>query len=129
MALDWSDVAETVGESTVLIVVLKSPAKLRSIAKATPKRKDNPSDVYAFEDPWCMFCNGSGQVDCPAGCARGTVPAVAAAVVGTNPVTGERVTSGIETEVRCPTCHGKGNVPCKYCVGGIDPTVLGGRTR
>ncbi|HEX4142317.1 MAG TPA: trypsin-like peptidase domain-containing protein [Pirellulales bacterium] len=130
VSLDWSDVAETVGESTVLIVILKSPAKLRAIAHAAPKRKDTQSDVYAFEDPWCMFCNGSGEVDCPSrDCARGTVRSTTTSVVGTNPATGERILSSVETEVRCPTCGGKGHVPCKHCDGGIDPTVLGGRTR
>jgi Trypsin-like peptidase domain len=127
VARDWSDVAETVGESTVLIVVLKSPAKLRAIAGATRKRKDKQSDVYAFEDPWCMFCNGSGEVDCPSrDCARGTVRKIATSVAGINPVTGERITSSVETEAQCPTCGGKGHVPCNHCVGGIDPSVRHG---
>jgi S1-C subfamily serine protease len=127
-ALEWPDVAEKVGESTLLVLVLKSPANLQTIANAAPKRPDNQVDIFALEDPWCMICAGTGEVDCPVrNCSRGVVPGTSNSVTGVNPVSGARIVNSSETEVRCSTCGGKGVVPCKYCAGGIDPTVLGKR--
>jgi S1-C subfamily serine protease len=128
-ALEWPQVAETVGASTVLIVNLMSPAKAHSLAGDPEKKRGRRDNTSAFEDPWCMFCAGGGQVDCPARCARGTVPGTATSVVGVNPANGQRIISSVDTEVRCSRCGGTGHVQCPHCLGGIDPSVLGGRTR
>ncbi len=105
--LEWPQVAETVGESTVLVVNLMSPAKAHSLGGDTEKKRGRRDNAYAYEDPWCMFCAGTGQVDCPVkGCTKGVVGGA-----------------------RCTKCGGMGHVRCPHCISGIDLSVLGGRTR
>ena len=70
-ALEWPEVAEKVGESTVLIINLMTPAKAHALGGHSEKKKGTRDDAYAYEDPWCMFCAGTGQIDCPAHCAAG----------------------------------------------------------
>jgi S1-C subfamily serine protease len=104
--LDWPQVAETVGESTVLIVNLMSPAKAHSLGGDPEKKRGSRANSYAYEDPWCMFCTGHGKVDCPVkGCAKGSIGGA-----------------------RCSKCGGTGQIRCPHCFIGIDPSVLGGRT-
>ncbi len=125
---DWSDVAEKVGESTVLILNLQSPAKVHAITKKAPKRKDQPVDHIALEDPWCMICGGSGQLDCP-NCRRGANTVMSNSVAGVNTITGERTVISTPTKVACRTCRGSGHVACTHCFSGVDPTVVGAKPR
>jgi S1-C subfamily serine protease len=125
-AIEWSEVAETVGQSTVQIEILKVPTSPRAIASTVPVGTTTQSAWRSFEDPWCMLCNGTGHIDCSR-CARGAVLVTTSAAAGRNPLTGEPLVNSVETEVRCTVCSGSGRVPCKYCVDGIDPTVQGAR--
>ena len=87
-ALEWPQVAETVGESTVLVVNLMSPAKAHSLGGDPEKKRGSGTIPTRMKIPGACSAPGTGQL---------------------------RV-----------SFH---RVRCKHCIRGIDPTVLGGRTR
>lgn len=131
---DWADVAEVAGRSTCLVVVYErvrkvSRAKSTTAGAASGADRSDLAAWQSLQDPWCMLCNGSGLADCPVrNCARGMVPSQQIAVVGANPVTGQRIMESVPTRVPCRTCRGKGVVRCSACRNGIDPDVSVYRT-
>jgi S1-C subfamily serine protease len=123
----WADVVEAVGRSTCFIRIYKTPANLGLTGKIRVSQAGTtaePEKFMAIEDPWCMYCNGRGTVECPVrSCARGLVPSQRQEVVGANPVTGQQIINSVPTRVTCSTCKGRGKVNCSACRGGLDPSI------
>jgi hypothetical protein len=88
---------------------------------------DATAGYYAtseYEDRRCMYCGGTGKVDCPVrGCSRGTVRGTRTDVMGTNPITGQAIVKKSTTRVRCNGCYGRGKVDCEECSGGISRSL------
>lgn len=134
---DWADVAEMAGRSTCLVVVYErvrmvpAPQPLQAGGSSGGQAGGQDFDLAAWkslQDPWCMLCNGSGMAECPVrNCARGMVSSQRVNVVGSNPVTGQKILESVPTRVPCATCGGRGKVRCRACVSGIDPDVAGSR--
>ncbi len=82
---------------------------------ADGKRLEWPGAV-GYEDRWCVICEGRGEVRCQApDCARGAVRKMESRTVGRNPRTGQEIKVAVPVRVPCPTCNGRGFVPCKFC--------------
>jgi tetratricopeptide (TPR) repeat protein len=83
---------------------------------------DGDSSYYRSDylDRCCMYCGGTGYIDCPVrGCSNGTVRSTRTDVVGRNSVTGTPILKSTPIRVRCDTCNGRGKVDCPRCSGGI----------
>lgn len=122
---DWADVVDAVGRSTCLVVIYKQQGRRIPRYQPQPTAKPEEKDTWtSLQDPWCMLCNGTGVAECPVrACARGLVPSQRVNVVGSNPVTGQRIMESVPTRVTCTTCRGRGKVDCTACTNGIDRDV------
>jgi hypothetical protein len=88
---------------------------------------DAASDDYpssSYEDRRCMYCGGTGKVDCSVrGCSRGTVRSTRTDVVGRNSITGQPIVKTVPIRVPCRGCYGRGQVDCDHCTGGISRSL------
>jgi hypothetical protein len=126
--LEWPDVDQAVSQSTVLILADKYVIDVGMVGRkptdeVIPQARERAS-ANAYEDPWCMACNGRGRVDCGIrGCANGSVREFKEEVVNRDPLTGRKIVQRKPVRVPCKTCKGTGKVDCKQCRDGIDSSV------
>jgi hypothetical protein len=114
----WEDVIESVGKSTVQVLVYQKAADLK-----LAKREHLTSESArwdAFEDGWCMTCNGNTLVECPgAGCSNGKIRSTGVEVLG-GTANGTAITKRVTKATDCKTCKGHGRVRCPHCIRGIE---------
>jgi S1-C subfamily serine protease len=112
----WSDIANQVGKSTVLIL---SKARAQDVGLAKRIGEE------FLEDRACVVCNGFKKIKCPVrDCARGTIGKTQRVSAGRLPTTGQEVYEEQRIRVQCPNCHGAGAVTCPACGGGgVDPDL------
>ena len=78
----------------------------------------------AFEDRWCMRCNGNGQVACPErGCVGGWCSHRERYVSGSF-ATGEPIYSSRVVKTRCKRCGASGKLTCQHCRGAREEPSL-----
>ena len=110
-ALEWPDVAERAGQSTVLFTILHKDAAPVLTAAAS-----NLTDGAYLTDRSCAACNGSRQLPCPTrGCARGTIKEHY--VITIEQQLAEPIRIPATRRVACPTCGGNDSIACPHCGG------------
>jgi S1-C subfamily serine protease len=124
---EWADLVEDLGKSTLFVRVWQKPENIEVIDRVAGAGQPPNSGRkwFALEDPWCTICYGRGTMKCPGGCSRGSIPATRNELVVVNPGTGQSLINSVPTTAPCKTCRGSGVVPCTFCSGGIDHTVVG----
>ena len=118
--LDWPDVDERVGRSTVLIRIFSREVNV-GLGRSSQEGK-RAEDNY-LEDRSCNVCGGHGNAACPVrGCVKGRIARRERVAVSVNPFTKQPV-YGFKTfyepcsrcgggnAVRCPACGGRGRDP------------------
>ncbi len=75
----------------------------------------------ALENKLCLVCHGLALIDCrDKSCSGGSIPADPVKnVIGTNPITGDKLIVSRRQRKSCPKCDGNGKETCPYCVKGI----------
>jgi len=118
----WESAVELVGRSTVRILRLQATDRL-SIGNDFQEARRTKPKWNAYEDPWCMGCNGLGECKCSIrDCRNGTIGSFRLDRV-TFP-DGASATRKVPFRVPCSTCRGTGRIPCKFCIQGLDPLFL-----
>lgn len=119
--LPWEDVIESIGKSTVQILIYQRASTLKLAKRETKSREAAGWDAY--EDGWCMTCHGSGIVDCPSpGCANGKKKSTVVVTLGRT-ANRTAITKRTVKFDRCNHCSGDGKVTCPHCVYGIERRV------
>ncbi len=114
---DQADVTEKAREAIVLVHVLSTPAMLDLLTGRAASGPGTPVGP-ALLDPWCLFCNGEGRVDCPnRRCNNGRISTTRERLLGHDPNTGRPIIVREPTTIRCDDCEGHGRVPCPVCKG------------
>lgn len=114
---DQSDVAEKAREAVVLVHVLSTPAMLDLLTGRGTSGPGTPVGP-ALLDPWCLFCNGEGRVDCPnRRCNNGRISTTRERLLGHDPNTGRPIIVREPTTIQCGDCGGRGRVACPVCKG------------
>ena len=114
---DQADVTEKAREAVVLVHVLSTPAMLDLL---TGRQASGPGTPVgpALLDPWCLFCNGEGRVDCPnRRCNNGRISTTRERLLGHDPNTGRPIIVREPTTIPCDDCGGNGRVLCPVCKG------------
>ena len=118
----WENAIENVGKSTVQVLIFQAADRF-SIGDEFQDARRRKVNWNAYEDPWCMACNGLGKVECPMrDCKNGTVGSFRMETF-TFP-NGASGTHKVPFRVRCDNCNGAGLVECRCCVDGLDPLFL-----
>ncbi len=79
----------------------------------------------AFEDSWCMRCNGKGEIACPEhGCIQGWVSHRVAYIDGYLPGTGTPIRKQKWVKERCRSCNTTGKLTCPHCRGKLQEPSL-----
>jgi hypothetical protein len=118
----WEQAVDQVAKSTVQILVFQAGDRLSMGAGFQDARRRKPK-WNAYEDPWCMACNGQGRIECPVKqCKVGTVGSTRQETI-TFP-DGTRVLRSVPTRVPCDNCGRTGFVRCNFCIQGLDPVFL-----
>ncbi|NOY42703.1 MAG: hypothetical protein GXP26_12815 [Planctomycetes bacterium] len=72
----------------------------------------------AFEDAWCMRCNGQGTILCTQkGCKKGQVSHKEQYIAGYLPATEQPIPKTRVVFEKCRKCSGKGVIKCTHCRG------------
>ena len=72
----------------------------------------------AYEDPWCIRCDGSGDVACHGRrCVEGHVSYKQRSQVGSMPGTNQPIYESTWINERCSVCSGRGFLTCPHCNG------------
>lgn len=118
----WESAIDVVGRSTVQILVLKKTEQLAARGNVQDARGRRAA-WNAYEDPWCMACNGLGKVKCPERqCKNGSIGSTRQEI--TRLPDGSGIARNVPIRLSCDTCRGTGFVRCDFCVQGIDPMFL-----
>lgn len=105
---EWEAVDKTVSGSTVFIKVRSAVTEVQ-----TSTKQDN-----IWEDFTCTVCKGDGMLSCSRkGCRRGTVMVGKQVVVARIKELNKDLYAEKFFPEECPTCNGKGGLPCKACHG------------
>lgn len=113
---------ERVGKSTVQVLVFQAGDRLTIGDQFRTARQRKPK-WNAYEDPWCLACNGVGQIACPVKECRGGWVATFRQEPFIFP-DGARILRKVPDRVPCNNCGRTGFVPCRCCVQGLDPAFL-----
>jgi len=120
--MPWPDVDALVSKSTVMVNIYKQEVALGLTAREDYKRN-------YLEDITCSSCSGAASVKCRMRkCVKGRISFIRQVNVGRNPVTGAAILEGRVFKKACERCGGNGSLPCRQCIGGIDPRlrIIGG---
>ena len=79
----------------------------------------------AYEDPWCIRCNGMGEVACHGRrCVKGQVSYKEKELTGTLPGTNRPIYDTRWVSEDCTVCRGKGFLKCPHCGGShVEPLL------
>ena len=79
---------------------------------------DNLIEMHLLRDQYCIACRGKGHVPCTQCSGQGVVQnGLKPIVVGTNPRTGQPITTNVINMVPCPTCKTGRRHVCPICKG------------
>jgi hypothetical protein len=118
----WEHAVERVGRSTVQLLVFQAGDRLAIGDQFRTARQRKPK-WNAYEDPWCLACNGLGKVQCPIKECRGGWVATFRQEPFTFP-DGTRILRKMPARTQCNHCGCTGFVRCTFCVQGLDPAFL-----
>jgi S1-C subfamily serine protease len=116
--MSWEDVIESVGKSTVQVLVYQKASNLKLAKRES--LTGAAANWEAFEDNWCMTCNGTSLIECPGtGCTNGKIRTAGVEVIG-NTANDTKITKRVTKSKDCSICDGRGRVRCPFCSNGVE---------